>query len=164
MVDGSECLNQDGTPHLIRLPLALVYELYKSYAGKEKQTKPISDTQLREMLEHTYSFSYSTQKATKTDIEYISRELRLFMDKSGINFDEKWVQPSGKKVLECTVNDEFWHALTAPSPASEAVYTEYESFDKFVNEVYSRYQHMFIYNTTLLPKPQPPVFGSQYMK
>lgn len=107
VVDGSECLNQDGTPHLIRLPLALVYELYKAYASKEKQTKPISDTQLREMLEHTYSFSYSTQKATKTDIEYISRELRPFMDKSGINFDEKWVQPSGKKVLECTVNDEF---------------------------------------------------------
>ncbi len=164
VVDGSECLNQDGTPHLIRLPLALVYELYKSYAGKEKQTKPISDTQLREMLEHTYSFSYSTQKATKTDIEYISRELRPFMDKSGINFDEKWVQPSGKKVLECTVNDEFWHALTAPSTASEAVYTEFESFDKFVNEVYSRYQNMFIYNTALLPEPQPPVFGSQYMK
>ncbi|MGN0678624.1 MAG: hypothetical protein ACI4JS_03070, partial [Oscillospiraceae bacterium] len=160
-VDGVECLNQKGEPHLIRLPLALVYELYKEYARKEKPTSPISNTQFRELLTDKYSFSYSTQKATKIDIDYISNKIKGNMGELGIYFDEKWAKADNSKIVNCTVKDEFWDVLhSLPSDCKDDD-TRFDSFDKFIKDLYSRYQGMFIYRNLPNNPNSSYEFGSQ---
>ena len=154
VVDGVECLDQNGIPHLIRLPLALVYELYKAYASKEKQTATVSNTELREIIEKDYLFSYSGQKSTEIDIVYVSKEIQPFMEKMGLHFDEKWISSDNKKVFCCTLKDEFWQTLATSIEVSETVGTSFESFDKYIKELYARYQHMFVYNTEFLPEAE----------
>lgn len=146
-VDGIERCDKNGNPLFIRLPLALVHGLYKAYSANEsgKNTVALSIDKLREMLVEHYSFSYSSQKTREADIEYISRQLQPYMEKLGLEFDENWIKSGTRRILNCTIKDEFWKALTSSSGNYENDNTDYGSFDAYIKELYSRYQGMFIY-------------------
>ena len=98
----------------IRIPAALIYQLYTYYAKREKQTKPISDSALYKLIQES-GFRYETMKNRKSDVEYIAAELKPIMEKFCPGFDEKWLEENKtNKSITCTINNDFWKALTAP--------------------------------------------------
>ena len=130
----------------IRIPAALIYQLYTYYAKREKQTKPISDSALYKLIQES-GFRYETMKNRKSDVEYIAAELKPIMEKFCPGFDEKWLEENKtNKSITCTINNDFWKALTAPSAEEACTYNE-ELFGKYIKELWSRYSWMF--------KPEP---------
>lgn len=92
-------------------------------------------------------FRYETMKNRKSDVEYISAELKPIMEKFCPGFDEKWLEENKtNKSITCTINNDFWKALTAPSAEEACTYNE-ELFGKYIKELWSRYSWMF--------KPEP---------
>lgn len=128
----------------IRIPAALVYQLYTAYAKKEKQTKEVSDSELYKLIQGN-GIEYGTFKSRDADINYINNELKTIMVKSGIKFEDKWTEKNrGHKSFKCTINNELWKTLTAPSPESEHSDDE-EKFGKYLKELFSRYEYIFKY-------------------
>lgn len=128
----------------IRIPAALVYQLYTAFAGKEKQTREVSDSELYRLIKEK-GIEYGTFKSRDADISYISSELKPIMEKTGIVFEDKWVEKNrGNKSFKCTISDELWKTLAAPSPETESSVDE-EKFGKFLKELFSRYEYIFKY-------------------
>lgn len=128
----------------IRIPAALVYQLYTAYAKKEKQTKEVSDSELYKLIQGN-DIEYGTFKSRDVDINYINNELKTIMVKTGIVFEDKWTKKgSNHKSFKCTINNELWKTLTAPSPESEHSDDE-EKFGKYLKELFSRYEYIFKY-------------------
>ena len=128
----------------IRIPAALVYQLYTAYARKEKQTKEVSDSELYKLIQGN-GIEYGTFKSRDVDINYINNELKTIMVKTGIVFEDKWTKKgSNHKSFKCTISNELWKTLTAPSPEAEHSDDE-EKFGKYLKELFSRYEYIFKY-------------------
>lgn len=128
----------------IRIPAALVYQLYTAFARKEKQTREVSDSELYRLIKEN-GIEYGTFKSRDSDISYIDSELKPIMEKTGIVFEDKWVEKNrGNKSFKCTISNELWKTLTAPSPETESSVDE-EKFGKFLKELFSRYEFIFKY-------------------
>lgn len=134
----------------IRIPAALVYQLYTAYARKEKQAKEVSDSELYKIIKDK-GIEYGTFKSRDADISYISSELKPIMEKTGIAFEDKWTEKNkGHKSFKCTISNELWKTLTAPSPEAENSADE-EKFSKYIKELFSRYEYLFKYETIESP-------------
>ena len=134
----------------IRIPAALVYQLYTAFAGKEKQTREVSDSELYRLIKEK-GIEYGTFKSRDADISYIDSELKPIMEKTGIVFEDKWAEKNrGNKSFKCTISDELWKTLTAPSPEAENSADE-EKFGKYIKELFSRYEYLFKYETIESP-------------
>lgn len=156
------CLDKNISSEGTRLPLALIYELYITFANSEKQTKHASMTELRALLQKN-RFLYNSQKIRKDDQAYINDLLPLIRS-LGAKFDEKWLKHDTQKVVHCTVNDKLKQIITTSSPAIKDN-ENYDDFDKYIKELYSRYKQMFIYNTKFLPKANQYItLGEHLMK
>lgn len=137
-------LNKCDENNEIRIPAALVYQLYTAYARKEKQTKEVSDSELYKLIKDK-GIEYDTFKSRDADISYISSELKPIMEKTGIAFEDKWTEKNkGHKSFKCTISNELWKTLTAPSPGTESSVDE-EKFGKYLKELFSRYEYIFKY-------------------
>lgn len=143
-------LNRCDENNEIRIPAALVYQLYTAYARKEKQTKEVSDSELYKLIRDK-GIEYDTFKSRDADISYISSELKPIMEKTGIVFEDKWTEKNkGHKSFKCTISNELWKTLTAPSPEAENSVDE-EKFSKYIKELFSRYEYLFKYETIESP-------------
>ena len=137
----------------IRIPAALVYQLYTAFAGKEKQTREVSDSELYRLIKEK-GIEYGTFKSRDADISYIDSELKPIMEKTGIVFEDRWAEKNrGNKSFKCTISDELWKTLAAPSPETESSVDE-EKFGKYLKELFSRYEYIFKYEV--------PEFFAQY--
>ena len=65
-----------------------LHQLYTYYAKREKQTKPISDSALYKLIQES-GFRYETMKNRKSDVEYISAELKPIMEKFCPEFERE---------------------------------------------------------------------------
>ena len=137
-------LNRCDENNEIRIPAALVYHLYTAYARKEKQTKEVSDSELYKIIKGN-GIEYGTFRSRDADISYITSELKIIMEKTGIVFEDKWTEKNkGNKSFKCTISNELWKTLTAPSPEAEGSVDE-EKFGKYLKELFSRYEYLFKY-------------------
>ena len=67
------------------------------------------------------------------------------MEKTGIVFEDKWAEKNkGNKSFKCTISNELWKTLTAPSPETASSVDE-EKFGKYLKELFSRYEYIFKY-------------------
>ncbi len=160
-------LNKSEEPDGSRLPAALIYEIYKKFAAKEKQTKPVTLSELIKLLQEN-GFLYDNQKIRKSDVKYISEQLQPFMQTLGIQFDDKWTEITTKRVFYCSINEKLKQTLMTSSTDEmtenvEMNRTNLDAFDKYVKELFARYQHMFIYNTKFLTKPNPNIVLGQHL-
>lgn len=142
-------LNKCDENNDIRIPAALVYQLYTAYATKEKQTKKVSDSDLYTLIKEN-GIEYNTFKSRDADVDYITKELKPIMEKTGIFFDDKWTEKNrGNKSFKCTISDELWKKLTAPSAKTNQSSDE-EKFSKYLKELFSRYENIFNYDSAIL--------------
>lgn len=139
--------------HSIRLPLALVYELYCAYFNIEKnnpRATPVTNIELRKIASEKLHIEYGNMKITKEDVEYVTEVIKPMMQKYKIQFEDNWItEENGKSktswALICTVKNDFWEYLGKSRLPYDLNSTEYEAFDRYVYNLYTEYKETLVY-------------------
>lgn len=156
----------------IRIPAALIYQLYLAYAKKEKQTKEVSDSELYRRIEK-HGIEYGSFKGRDADVRYIVSELKPVIEKIGVHFDDKWIEKNKvNKSFKCTIHDDFWKILSGPSTENNSTSSD-SKFSKYIRELHSRYEPLFdIKQLDFMDSPEEDssakkhsfVFGTRYIE
>lgn len=139
--------------HSIRLPLALVYELYCAYFNIEKnnpRATPVTNIELHKIASEKLHIEYGNMKITKEDVEYVTEVIKPMMQKYKIQFEDNWItEENGKSktswALICTVKNDFWEYLEKSRLSYDLNSTEYEAFDRYVYNLYTEYKETLVY-------------------